>query len=183
MVIIYHLKSTATIGSSIQNYFDNPFWWRYRSEEISPGEWCYQYKWSTFSDCIKFTKRKKEIQPMQPMQLSITLSECILEKRQKSATSVILHLLGHQLWGTIRTCTEAKSQTNATNVTLHPPMQVLCGHIWKYIVEKNQANATSVTMHALIQVLWGHIWNRTLEKNQTNVRGCSRNMSAIFGRF
>ena len=164
-MIIYHLKSTATIGSSIQNYFDNPFWWRYRSEEISPGEWCYQYKWSTFSDCIKFTKRKKEIQPMQPMQLSITLSECILEKRQKSATSVILHLLGHQLWGTTRTCTEAKSQTNATNVTLHPPGQAAWDHIWKHTVVKIQTNATSVTIHDHQQVIWGNTFKYTVEIN------------------
>ena len=38
MVIIYHLKSTATTSGTDQFDFGNPFWWRYRSEEISPGD-------------------------------------------------------------------------------------------------------------------------------------------------
>ena len=36
MVIIYHLKSTATTSGTDQFDFGNPFWPRYRSEEISP---------------------------------------------------------------------------------------------------------------------------------------------------
>ena len=38
MVIIYHLKSTATTSGTDQFDFGNPFWRRYRSEEISPRE-------------------------------------------------------------------------------------------------------------------------------------------------
>ena len=36
MVIINHLKSTATTSGTDQFDFGNPFWRRYRSEEISP---------------------------------------------------------------------------------------------------------------------------------------------------
>ena len=36
MVIIYHLKSPTTISGTEQFDFGNPFWWRSRSEEISP---------------------------------------------------------------------------------------------------------------------------------------------------
>ena len=38
MVIIYHLKSTATTSGTDQFDFGNPFWRRYRSEEISPQD-------------------------------------------------------------------------------------------------------------------------------------------------
>ena len=51
MVIIYHLKSTATTSGTDQFDFGNSFWRRYRSEEISPSS-SYQLRRSSHSHSV-----------------------------------------------------------------------------------------------------------------------------------
>ena len=65
-MIIYHLKSTATTSGTDQFDFGNPFWRRYRSEEISPllnfsifidTIWYLFFVWEIkFDICISFER-------------------------------------------------------------------------------------------------------------------------------
>ena len=108
-------------------------------------------------------------------------SKHAVEKSQRNASSVTMHLRKQNFLGLMWKHTVEISPTNAISVTMCLPKQTISGLIWNHPVESNECNqcdntSSSIwdlrthlkTMHLLKQTILGPIWNHPAQKSQTN---------------